>query len=109
MSNNDIWLRKIAAFLHDPPYKVWYFGKEYLGQVWRRDSDVIEIFQRYVSPNYPVKDPRNSDKIGLRVFHHVAASAGKNHYFGIKGPKIIFDFGGYIFIHSLSGEPISLN
>lgn len=109
MSNNDIWLRKIAAFLHDPPYKVWYFGKEYLGQVWRRDSDVIEIFQRYVSPNYPFKDPRNSDKIGLRVFHHVAASAGKNHYFGIKGPKIIFDFGGYIFIHSLSGEPISLN
>ncbi len=109
MSHSDLWLRKIAAFLHDPPYKVWYFGQQYKGKDWRRDKDVIETFERYIDSTYPFKDPRNPNKIKLRVFHHVAASAGKNHYFGIKGSNIVFSSGGYTFIHSLSGDTVGLN
>jgi len=106
--NDNLWLRKIAAFLHDPPYKVWYFGKTYGGQNWKRDKDVIEVYERYISTSYPFKDPDNPNKIKFRSFHHLAASAGKNHYFGVKGPNVIFDVGGYRFIHSLSGTHISL-
>ncbi|GEM_PF-4067867 len=109
MPNNNLWLRKIAAFLHDPPYKVWLFGKDYHGQRWKRDKDVIEIYENNIASVYPFKDPNNSNKIKFRKFHHVAASAGKNHYFGIKGPNIIFNSGGYRFIHPLSGETLVLS
>ncbi|RLI52117.1 MAG: type III-B CRISPR-associated protein Cas10/Cmr2, partial [Candidatus Thorarchaeota archaeon] len=110
MPNNDFWLRKIAAFLHDPPYKVWYFGKEYKGQRWERNKDAINLFETYFHPQYPFYNPNNSNqKLGkYRKFHHIAASESKNQYFGLKGSNILFDTGGYIFIHPLSGLMIAL-
>jgi len=111
MLNKNFWLHKIAAFLLDVPYKAWYYGKDYSGQKWKRDKDVIEIYESYVASEYRFKDPKNPHKIKFRKFHHVAASAGKNNYFGIKskGLDIIFDIGGYRIIHSLSGELLSLS
>ncbi|MCD6086764.1 MAG: type III-B CRISPR-associated protein Cas10/Cmr2 [Candidatus Hydrothermae bacterium] len=109
MPDSIFWLRKIAAFLHDPPFKVWYFGKIQGGQKWKRDKDVIEIYESYVASEYPFKDPNSPHKIKFRKFHHVAASAGKNNYFGINGQNVIFDKGGYSFIHPLSGEILSLD
>ncbi len=107
MPDKDLWLRKIAAFLHDPPYKVWYFRKTYKGKKWRRDDDVIDVFKRFFDLVYPFLDPSNHPKI-LRKFHHAGASGMKNNYFGVKEKPIEFDIGNFTVIHTLSGEKVSL-
>lgn len=112
MPDKYFWLRKIAAFLHDPPYKAWYFGKKYKGKDWKRDKDVVELFQTYFHSQYPFYNPDKPKKVlgKFRKFHHIAASELKNNYFGfeLKEKGITFAEGGYLFIHTLAGNHIQL-